>query len=320
MFPLVYPLTPGVSAIGRIVAVGADSTALQKDQLVFCNPSIRARDDTSGGTSILQGWFGGMTPESLKLMEDPWRQGSWSEKLMVPTENVVPLDERRLVQELGYTVPQLCWINEFLIPFGGFLAADFRPGSTAIVAPATGHFGGCAMQVALALGARKVIAVGRNAGALQKLEELDPNGRVVSTLSSGDIEKDATAIRSFTSGGKGADMYIDFSPPQAANATHPQACISALKHGGQAILMGGVTSNISLNYAQLMINNITVKGNFMYDLQAPPVVKGLIEGGVLSLKGLNTKVFGFEELQSAVEFAEKHVGMADLTVLTPVVE
>jgi threonine dehydrogenase-like Zn-dependent dehydrogenase len=320
MFPLAHPLTPGIAAIGRIVAVGADSTVLKKDQLVFCNPSIRARDDISGGTSILQGWFGGMTSESMKLMQGPWRHGSWSEKLVVPTENVTPLDEQRLTQELGYAIPQLCWINEFLVPFGGFLAADFRPGSTVIVAPATGHFGGCAVQVALAMGARKVIAVGRNADALRNLEKLDANGRVTSVALTGEGEKDAIAIRSASSAGRGADVYVDFSPPQASNATHPQACISALKHGGQAILMGGVRSNISLNYAQLMINNIIVKGNFMYDVHAPSMIMGLIESGVLSLKGLNTKVFGFDELQNAIGFAEKHVGMADLTVLTPVVK
>ena len=320
MFPLVYPLTPGIAAIGRIVATGPDSTILQKDQLVYCNPFIRARDDTSGGTSILQGWTGGMTPESMKLMEGPWRQGSWSEKLIVPTENVLPLDEHRLTNELGYTAPQLCWINEFLVPFGGFLAADFRPGSTAIVAPATGHFGGCAVQVALAMGARKVIAAGRNAEALKKLEELDSNGRVTSATLSGDVEKDAAIIRSATIGGRGADVYIDFSPPQAVNATHPQACISALKHGGQAVLNGGMGGNLSLSYVQLMLNNITVRGNFMYDFRAPSMMKGLVESGVLSLKGLNTKVFGFDELQSAIDFAEKHVGMVDLTVFTPVVE
>jgi hypothetical protein len=49
MFPLVHPPTPGIAAIGRIAALGPDGTFLMKDQLVFCNPSIRARDDTSGG-------------------------------------------------------------------------------------------------------------------------------------------------------------------------------------------------------------------------------------------------------------------------------
>jgi NADPH:quinone reductase-like Zn-dependent oxidoreductase len=107
LFPLVHPLTPGISAIGRIHATGIDSTVLQNGQLVFCVPIIRARDDA--GSSILHGWFGGATPEARKLMEGPWRNGAWAEKMIVPTENIVPLDENRLLGELGYTIPQLVW-------------------------------------------------------------------------------------------------------------------------------------------------------------------------------------------------------------------
>ena len=320
LFPLVYPLTPGIAAIGRISAVGQDSTVLRENQLVFCNPSVKARDDHSGGTSILQGWFGGITPEAMKLMQGPWRQGSWAEKTTVPIENVVPLDEHRLVQELGYSIPQLCWMNEYLVPFGGFLAADFAVGSTVIVAPATGHFGGCAVQLGLAMGARQVIAVGRNAAALDKIERLDTNGRVKSVALSGDVEADGKAIRNVSPGGKAADVYMDFSPFQAGKATHPQACVSALKHGGKAILMGGVRENICLNYAQLMINGITVRGNFMYPTDAPVRFREILESGTLPLREQNTHVFAFRDLDEGIQFAEKHVGMADLTVMTPVVE
>ena len=256
----------------------------------------------------------------MKLMQGPWRQGSWAEKMIVPIENVVPLDEQRLFKELGYSIPQLCWMNEYLVPYGGFLAADFATGSTVIVAPATGHFGGCAVQIGLAMGARQVVAVGRNAGVLEEIESLDANGRVKSVALSGDIEADGKAIRNVLPGGKGADAYIDFSPFQAGQATHPQACVSALKHGGKAILMGGVRENISLNYAQLMTNNITVRGNFMYATETPFKFRNILESGTLPLRGLNTTVFGFDDLTKGIEFAEKHVGMADLTVMTPVVE
>lgn len=47
-------------------------------------------------------------------------------------------------------------MNELSVPFGGWLAADLKPASVVIVAPATGHFGASAVQVALAMGVRKV--------------------------------------------------------------------------------------------------------------------------------------------------------------------
>ena len=120
LFPLVHPFVPGISAIGRIAATGSDSTSLAEGKLVYCTPVIRARDDPTGGSIILHGWFGGLTPEARKLMEGPWRDGAWAEKMLVPTENVVVLDEERLLgnAQLGYEMKQLMWINEYLVPFG----------------------------------------------------------------------------------------------------------------------------------------------------------------------------------------------------------
>lgn len=251
-------------------------------------------------------------------MEGTWRNGSWAEKMLVPTENAVPLDERRLLGELGYAIPQLCWINEFLVPFGGFSAAGFRAGSTVIVAPAFGHFGGCAvrMGVALAQGRSTVVAVARNEKSLSRVKEMDSKGRVETVVLSGDVERDSTAIRAATPACKGADLYIDFSPPQAAKASHPQACVSALKHGGQAVLMGGVREDLRLNYEHIMLTNIIIRGTFMYPLQAPYQMLGLVESGQLDFKSLNTATFGMDDLQKGIDFSKKHSGMADLTVLT----
>ncbi len=164
--------------------------------------------------------------------------------MIVPLENVVPLEEGRLIKELGYTVPELCWINELLIPFGGWLAAGLSAGATAIVAPATGHFGACAVRVALAMGAGSVVALGRNENILTRVVEMNSSGvgvepgRVKSVLLSGDIEADAQKIRAATPAGSGADVYLDFSPFQASGATYPQASVAALKNGGHAVLMG----------------------------------------------------------------------------------
>lgn len=38
--------------------------------------------------------------------------------MIVPTQNVFPLDEQKLVDGLGYSLPQLTWINELLVAYG----------------------------------------------------------------------------------------------------------------------------------------------------------------------------------------------------------
>lgn len=155
------PLVPGLGGIGRVLEVGSpNSTSLQPGNLVFCSPSIRARDDSSGHTSIIQGWFSGVTPASRRLMEEEFRHGSFAEKMIVPVENATVIDELDVVQRLGYGVTQLCWIFNILIGHAGLEASALKAGETVIVAPATGHFGGCAVLATLAMGADRVIALG----------------------------------------------------------------------------------------------------------------------------------------------------------------
>jgi threonine dehydrogenase-like Zn-dependent dehydrogenase len=129
----------------------------------------------------------------------------------------------------------------------------------------------------------------------------------------GDVERDTVNLRK--EAGTGADAYLDFSPPLAVGATHPRACIGALRKGGTAVLMGGVTEDIALNYAQLMLGSITVRGNFMYPASGPAQLSKLVEGGLIDLKSMNTMEVAFEDLLDGITSAEKHAGAAELVVL-----
>ncbi|KAF7117614.1 hypothetical protein CNMCM5793_006706 [Aspergillus hiratsukae] len=149
------PLTPGVSPIGRVDATGSDTTTLKPGQLVYVDLSVRARDDPlkEQGIPILQGLFGGITPEARILSENHWHHGSWAEKQIVPLENVHVLNESLLLQQMGYSPARLTWIDTLLVPYGGLLSGALQPGETVILCFATGHFGGAAIDIALAIGA-----------------------------------------------------------------------------------------------------------------------------------------------------------------------
>lgn len=81
--------------------------------------------------------------------------------MKAPLENCIPLNEITLCKELGYTTHDLMYLSYLLVPFGGLQDINLSPGETIIICPATGNFGGAAVQVAVALGAR-VTAMGRN--------------------------------------------------------------------------------------------------------------------------------------------------------------
>jgi NADPH:quinone reductase-like Zn-dependent oxidoreductase len=166
-YPLTVPMTPGNTATARIHEVGPDSVALRPGQLVFCDITIRARDNPS--VSILYGIHGGGYPAAQKLMDGIWRNATYAEYTRFPLENLYPLNEDLLLGKLGYSINDLCLLPVCLVPFGGLCEVDVKPGEIVIVGLATGRYGGAAVNVALAMGA-VVVAVGRNKAALEKLE------------------------------------------------------------------------------------------------------------------------------------------------------
>ncbi len=58
----------------------------------------------------------------------------------------------------------------------------------------------------------------------------------------------------------------------------------------------------------------------MYPSSAPLKLLGLLQSGLLNLKGLNTEVFDFENIEDSIAHAKNHGGIADLTVLAPAKE
>ena len=135
-FPMTFPSTPGPGCIGRVEAVGSDATTVKPGQLVYVDPTVRARDDSN--EAIIQGFIQGMTEKSAWLSKNAWRDGTWTEKAIVPLENTFPLDEKYLVGERHYSFARLSWILRSCIPLGGYQAAQLKAGETVVVAFATG--------------------------------------------------------------------------------------------------------------------------------------------------------------------------------------
>jgi alcohol dehydrogenase len=54
-YPLPLPMVVGVGAVGRVRAVGPDTTRLAPSDWVLCDPIVRARDEALAPDSMLQG-------------------------------------------------------------------------------------------------------------------------------------------------------------------------------------------------------------------------------------------------------------------------
>src|SRR5262245_48680398 len=83
------PVIPGAGCIGRVREVGPDATELAPGDWVFCDPTVRARDNAQAPDIILQGLTAGS--ERARHLQKYFHDGSWAERLRLPTENVIRL-------------------------------------------------------------------------------------------------------------------------------------------------------------------------------------------------------------------------------------
>ena len=304
------PVVPGAGAIGRVRAVGPDSTRLQPGDWVFCDPTVRSRDGAPTPDITLQGISA--RGEGGQKLQSYFRDGTFAEVVRVPTENAAPIGAIDSA-EAG----RWCAIGTLLVAYGGLLAMDFRPGETLLVSGATGNFGSATVAVALAMGARCVVAPGRNTGVLDDLRRRFGE-RLVPVRLTGDGEIDTEAMRAAAPGP--IDGVQDFLPPSVA-ASVARSAIMTLRQGGRAVLMGGVGmlggEDLQLPYPWIMRNLITVRGQWMYDTVAIPGLVGLIRGGMLDLGNWATTAFPLDEANTAVAHAASNAGPFKLTVLRP---
>ena len=303
-YALELPVAPGAGGIGRVRATGPDATKLKAGDWVFCEPTIRSRDNAVD--TILQGWTH-RTDAALPLHR-LYHHGSFAEQMLVPTENVT------LIGDIDPAdAGRWCGLSRLLVPYGGLLAGDLRAGETLMVSGATGGFGGAGVAVALAMGAAKVVATGRNGRALDDL--VRRSGSRVRPVQMSGIEADDRQ-RIIEAAGGPINVVLDFLPREAS-ASQVQAAILAVSPGGRVMLMGGVRSDLALNYNILMHKELTVRGVWMYPRDAIPRMVQMVRAGLIDLAQFDLTEFGLDDANHAVAHAAANAGPRQLTVLRP---
>lgn len=312
-YPFPTPLIAGTSAIGRVVAVGPDAVKLKPGDLVFIDCTIWARDsDDIFLAAISQGFGEGST----KLMRDVWRDWTYAEYCRTPLESLTVLEEERLTKDLGYNLGQLMYCSTLLVPYGGLRDINLQAGETVIVAPATGPFGGAAVLVALAMGA-KVVAMGRNTESLARISAcVSQPDRLRTVPITNDMEADLESLKEAC--GSEADAYFDIGPREAITSTHFKSAILALRQAGRVSLMGGYLHDVPSPHFPIVRKNIRLQGKWMYERSDVRDFFKLVNAGLLDLSVCEvTGEFGLEEFKEAWDVAAERAGFAKTVVIRP---
>ncbi|MFZ0038525.1 MAG: zinc-binding alcohol dehydrogenase family protein [Candidatus Acidiferrales bacterium] len=177
--------------------------------------------------------------------------------------------------------------------------AKLAPGETVLVNGATGTAGRLAVQIAKYMGARKVVATGRNADALKALSALGADV-TIPLGDSGDAFEDALQEQF---GGDGIDVVLDYLWGQSAE----RIIIAGAKAGKDAVPIrfvhiGAVSApNITLPSAALRSSAITLMGSGIGSIPVDSMVKSIGELMQATVPGgfkIATKIFPLSEVEN----------------------
>lgn len=303
-YAMATPWIPGSNGVGVVEKVADDVPGIQRGDRVFIDPHIYSHTTTDVHDGVLLG-LTALGPEASSTQQR-WRHGTFAGKTAVPAECLTVIPE-----SISTDAARLAVLSFAAIAYGGLLKGNFRPGQKLIVSGATGNIGSCGLLVGLAMGASRVVALGREESVLQQLKALDPR-RVATVKLENNLERDKEAV-AMAAGG--ADLVYDMLG-NVPTFVPTAAAVYALRRGGTAVLMGGVKAAIDLPYFWIMTNEISIRGALMYPRSAPRELLEMMGAGVLDLSSVKLRSFRLEEIEPALDDAERSRGPS-YTVLVP---
>ncbi len=296
---------PGGNGVGIIHAVGRDVWHLRVGQRVVLSSYFVAQENIQDPAQILIG-ITAQGPVAERVQED-WRNGTLAEYALWPASSVTPADDLSNID-----TTQLAVSVRYVIPFGGLLRGRLAAGETIIISGATGAYGAAAVFVALAMGAGRVVAVGRNTRALEAVAA-KAGPRVVPVAVTGEIKTDIERIKNAAHG----NVQMAFDMVGAARDPNMTlAALRSLSREGRLVLMGSMTVPLPIPYTEVMLNSWEIIGQFMYPRDSYRRLLDLVCLGLLDITAVQPRTFALKDLPRAME-AAANAGNLECVVVIP---
>ncbi|MBU4612460.1 zinc-binding dehydrogenase [Achromobacter sp. GG226] len=310
--PLPVPLVIGAGGVGKVSEVAGDVHSVKCGDLVSLdclleNGNADSPEDVLMGLGEIGGK--GAETETVKAIRDGWRDGTMAQRVVIPATAVTRLPKGERYADSSEPVAKLGFLTWLAIAAEGVVQSDQRPGDVVAVLGATGQMGGAAVLVALARGASRVIAAGRNEPALQRLADLDE--RVSIVVLSGNVEENTKRISSIAS----PHVVID----AVGGSDNPDVILAgfgAMRDSGTMVLMSGTRCDVPLPYGEVLRRRLTIKGSRMYKSQTMAEVWRMVSSGLINLANVDVHVVGIDDPRAAIAAAAQLTGLSFVS-LTP---
>lgn len=291
------PAIFGLGAAGVVSEVGSQVRNISVGDRVFVNPGRHSGDSHASriGQPVndpaytFQGYFG-FGPRSREVFED-YPHGGLCEYMKAPADGLVILPD-------GITFEQASRFGYLGTAYSGLRKAGVRAGQTVLVNGGTGTLGVSAVLNALAMGATRILVLGRKVDILERVLALDPNR--VRILRVGD--RDVLDWAREQTNGLGPDVFVD-----AVSATAPAEltlqCLDSLRRGGRMVSIGAMEAPLSIEMYRLMTANITIIGSLWFNVAEGEDMAAMAAAGTLKLDVFDQKIFALTETNEALEQA-----------------
>ena len=312
-FIAVQPPKPaifGLDVAGVIAQKGELVHGLEVGDRVYVNPArycgtcrlCRTGREFACPSFTLNGYFGLGTNSAQMFRDYPY--GGYAEYMIAPGYSLVKLDD-----SISYASAAR-W-GYLGTAYGALRRAGVDTFSTVLVNGASGTLGLGAVLFALALGAPKVLGVGRDPDLLARVKAIDPRRiEVHATRDPGTV----AAWAHDRTDRIGADVVLDALPPEAP-VTAFEAGIDALAKFGRHVNCGGILQRASFDTPRLMVSSQTLMGsNWFTTVQGHEMVE-LARAGRLDLDLFETKIFALENINTAINAIDhRHGGFSNFVV------
>ena len=296
------PFVPGTNGIGVIEAIGEGVYHAKPGQRVSIHPHLVADERFADPAQLLMGHPARFGTGAESLQTD-WVDGTFAEYVEWPASLVTPIDrlgEMSALQALG--------LSKAVVPYGGLLRVGVQAGEVVAINGASGFYGSAGVLVALAMGASRVLVVGRDAKVLGEVAHAGGD-RAIPVVLRGDASD--SAILRKTAGGA-VDAALDMIGADSSAST--AAVLRSLRRGGRLAMMGSCPEPLSSGFGEMLANDWLIVGQFMYPKDAPERLVRLAASGQLPLNAIKPRAYALADLPQAMDEARAMRGLA-LTAL-----
>jgi len=286
------PFTPGMDAIGTVERVADDVSGLAVGDRVYCDSYIEEPRADGGGEYAFAACFA-ISANSGPLLAR-WPNGALATQMDLPAECLTRI-EPALARASTETLCRLGWLGT---AYAAFEKTNFQPGQSVAVLGATGLLGVSTVLVALALGAGRVVAVGRSEERLAAFEGLDPRIETASAP-------------------PGADDRVDLAiSAMAGDASRPlEDALQGLKRYGTLVVLA--TTETPPQITGLVTRDLSVRGSLWFSRAIPARLVDLIASGELPLERIQSHTYPLNEVGAALAHSAKVLVPFEQVVICP---